>query len=62
MIQIYHIIKKKKKVATFKVKDYSENMAKNNYVGIVYDKTFTYDNMIDVFKNTIDKDFLDFNL
>ena len=56
------MIKENKKVATFKVKDYSENMAKNNYVGIEYDKTFTYDNMIDVFKNTIDKDFLDFNL
>ena len=59
---ITHIIPENKKVATFKVKDYSENMAKNNYVGIEYDKTFTYDNMIDVFKNTIDKDFLDFNL
>lgn len=59
---ITHIIPENKKVATFKVKDYSENMAKNNYVGIEYDKTFTYNNMIDVFKNTIDKDFLDFNL
>ena len=38
MIQIYHIIPENKKVATFKVKDYSENMAKNNYVGIEYDK------------------------
>ena len=59
---ITHIIPENKKVTTFKVKDYSENMAKNNYVGIEYDKTFTYNNMIDVFKNTIDKDFLDFNL
>ena len=59
---ITHIIPENKKVATFKVKDYSENMAKNNYVGIEYDKTFTYDNMIDVFRNAIDKDFLDFNL
>ena len=59
---ITHINPENKKVTTFKVKDYSENMAKNNYVGIEYDKTFTYDNMIDVFKNTIDKDFLDFNL
>ena len=59
---ITHINPENKKVTTFKVKDYSENMAKNNYVGIEYDKTFTYNNMIDVFKNTIDKDFLDFNL
>ena len=59
---ITHIIPENKKVTTFKVKDYNENMAKNNYVGIEYDKTFTYNNMIDVFKNTIDKDFLDFNL
>ena len=59
---ITHINPENKKVTTFKVKDYSENMAKNNYVGIEYDKTFTYNNMIDVFKNTIDKDFLDVNL
>ena len=59
---ITHINPENKKVTTFKVKDYSENMAKNNYVGIEYDNTFTYNNMIDVFKNTIDKDFLDFNL
>ena len=59
---ITHINPENKKVTTFKVKDYSENMAKNNYVGIEYDKTFTYNNMIDVFKNTIDKDFLNFNL
>ena len=59
---ITHIIPENKKVTTFKVKDYSENMAKNNYVGIRYDKTFSYDNMMDIFKNTIDKDFLDFDL
>ena len=59
---ITHIYPENKKVTTFKVKDYNENMAKNNYVGIRYDKTFSYDNMMDIFKNTIDKDFLDFDL
>ena len=50
-----------KKVTTFKVKDYNENMAKESYVGIEYDQSFSYNNMIDTFKNVIDKDFLDFN-
>ena len=59
---ITHIYPENKKVTTFKVKDYNENMAKNNYVGIRYDKTFSYDNMMDIFKNTIDKNFLDFDL
>ena len=58
---ITHIYEESKKVTTFKVKDYNKNMAKESYVGIEYDQSFSYNNMIDTFKNVIDKDFLDFN-
>ncbi len=50
------------KVTTFKVKDYNREMAEKNFVGIEYDRTFSYDLMIDTFKKVIDKKFLDFNL
>ena len=59
---ITHIYPENKKITTFKVKDYSSNMADNNYVRVEKDKTFTYENMIDTFKNVVDKKFLDFNL
>ena len=58
---ITHIFEDSKKVTTFKVKDYNESMAKQNYVRIEYDKNFSYDNMMDTFKSVVDKDFLDFN-
>lgn len=37
-------------------------MAEKNYVGIEYDRTFSYDLMIDTFKKVIDEKILDFNL
>lgn len=51
-----------KKVTTFKVKDFNREMAEKNYVGIEYDRTFSYDLMIDTFKKVTDEKFLDFNL
>jgi poly-gamma-glutamate synthesis protein (capsule biosynthesis protein) len=59
---VTHIYPENKKVTTFKVKDYSENMAKNNYVKIDKNTDFSYENMIDTFKSVVDEKFLDFNL
>ena len=58
---ITHIYEDTKKVTTFKVKDYNESMAKQNYVRVEYDKNFSYENMMNTFKLVVDKDFLDFN-
>ena len=55
-------INKDKKATTYKVKDYSREMAEKNFVGIEYDKSFSYDLMISTFKKVIDTKFLDFNL
>ena len=58
---ITHIYPKDKKVTTFKVKDYNESMAKDNYIRFLSAKNFSYERMMDTFKNVIDKEFLDFN-
>ena len=58
---ITHIYEENNKTTTFKVKDYDENMAKKNFVRVKNDETFSYENMMNVFKNVIDKDFLEFN-
>ena len=58
---ITHIYEDNKKVTTFKVKDYNKSMAKNNYIKIKNDESYSYENMIDIFKSVIDKKFLDFN-
>ena len=59
---ITHIFEENKKVTTFKVKDYDEKMAEKNYIKIKNDKSFTYEKMMYIFKKTINKQFLDFNL
>ena len=59
---VTHIYPENKKVTTFKVKDYNENMAKTNYVTIDKNTDFSYENMIDTFKSVVDEKFLDFNL
>jgi len=59
---ITHIYPENKKITTFKVKDYNLNMADSNYVRVEKDRTFSYENMIETFKNVVDKKFLDFNL
>ena len=59
---VTHIYPENKKVTTFKVKDYSENMAINNYVITEKNTDFSYENIIDTFKNVVDEEFLDFNL
>jgi len=58
---ITHIYGKNGKITTFKVKDYNENMAENNYISTEYDKDFSYENMIHIFKSVINEEFLDFN-
>ena len=50
-----------KKFSTFKVKDYNKTMANNNFVKNIFDQDYTYENMINIFKEVVNKDFLDFN-
>ena len=57
---ITHMFEKYKKISTFKVKDYNKTMAEKNYVGIEYDKSYSYENMIQTFKKIIAPYFLDF--
>ena len=58
---ITHIFEKYKKTSTFKVRDYNKSMAKQNFVGIEYDNTYSYENMIQTFKNVVHPYFLDFD-
>ena len=58
---ITHIFENKK-ISTFKVKDYNKTMAQNSLVGKEFDKTFSYDNMINIFNTVINSTYLDFNL
>ena len=57
---ITHMFEKYKKTSTFKVKDYNKTMAEKNYVGIEYDNSYSYENMIQTFIKVIDPYFLDF--
>lgn len=57
---ITHMFDRYKKTSTFKVKDYNKSMAEKNYVGIEFDNTYSYDNMIDIFKKVVNPHFLDF--
>lgn len=59
---ITHIYEEDNKVTTFKVKDYNESMANKNFIRVKNDESFSYENMMNIFKKVIDKDFLDFNL
>jgi len=59
---ITHIFEKYKKTSTFKVKDYNKTMAEKNYVGIEYDNTYSYENMIQTFKKVVHPYFLDFEI
>ena len=59
---ITHIYEEDNKATTFKVKDYNENMANKNFIRVKNDESFSYENMMNIFKKVIDKDFLDFNL
>ena len=58
---ITHVFENRK-FTTFKVKDYNKTMADNNFVKNIFDETYSYENMMNVFKEVINKDFLDFNL
>ena len=58
---ITHIFENKK-ITTYKVKDYNKTMAENNFVGKKFDVTFSYDNMINIFKTVINSQYLDFEL
>ena len=58
---ITHIFENKK-ISTFKVKDYNKTMAQNNFIEKEFDNTFSYDNMMNIFKTVISSKYLDFNL
>ena len=58
---ITHVFKNKK-ISTFKVKDYNKIMAQNNIIEKEFDNTFSYDNMMNIFKTVISSKYLDFNL
>ena len=58
---ITHVFENKK-ISTFKVKDYNKTMAQNNFIEKEFDNTFSYDNMMNIFKTVISSQYLDFNL
>ena len=58
---ITHVFENKK-ISTFKVKDYNKTMAQNNFIEKEFDNTFSYDNMMNIFKTVISSKYLDFNL